>query len=155
MKGQVDIIYLMVTVFVVVLAVFVVNVLWAGFQSSPTYQQLQNATPTGKLAGQNTTTSLHIVNNAIAILYIIGAIASVIAAAFADSSAVFIVPALVLLPLEILFSFIFHDMFFSIMTNSFFSSMVTSAPLVFELFQYLPVISFGLAIVAIIVTFMK
>lgn len=155
MKGQADIIYLTAMLFVVVIAVFTVDIIWNGFQSNTAYQQIQNATPTGKLAAKNTQTSINIINNAIVIIYLMGALASVILASFADSSPIFLIPALIVLPIELLFAFVFHDMFFSIMTNTMFAGLVTSYPLVFTLFQYLPIISFGFSVILIVITFIK
>ena len=155
MKGQADIIYLTAMLFVVIIAVFTVDIIWSGFQSNSAYQQIQNATPTGKLAAKSTQTSLNIINNSIVILYLMGAIASIILAAFAASSPIFLIPALIVLPIEVLFAFVFHDMFFAIMTNTMFSGLVVTYPLVFTLFQYLPIISFGFSIILIIVTFLK
>lgn len=155
MKGQADIIYLTAMLFVVVIAVFTVDIIWNGFQSNSAYQQIQNATPTGKLAAKNTQTSINIINNAIVIIYLMGALASVILASFADSSPIFLIPALIVLPIELLFAFVFHDMFFSIMTNTMFAGLVTSYPLVFTLFQYLPIISFGFSVILIVITFIK
>ena len=155
MKGQADIIYLTALLFVVVIAVFTVDIIWNGFQSNTAYKQLQNATPTGQLAAKNTQAGLNILNNAIVIIYLMGALSSVILAAFADSSPIFLIPALIVLPIELLFAFVFHDMFFSIMTNTMFAGLVNSYPLIFTLFQYLPIISFGFAIILIVVTFIK
>lgn len=155
MKGQADIIYLTAMLFVVVIAVFTVDIIWNGFQSNSAYQRIQNATPTGKLAAKNTQTSINIINNAIVIIYLMGALASVILASFADSSPIFLIPAFIVLPIELLFAFVFHDMFFSIMTNTMFAGLVTSYPLVFTLFQYLPIISFGFSVILIVITFIK
>ena len=155
MKAQADIIYLIIILFVVVIALFAVDNIWVAFKQNPTYQALSNATPTGQLATKNVTTSINIINNAVVILFIVGAIASIIAAAFADSSMVFVVPTLVILPLEILFAFVFHDVFFSMIQNSAFSSIAVSYPYIISLFQYLPIVSFVLAIIIIIMTFMK
>ena len=98
MKLQADVIYLIAMLFIVVVALFVVDAIWNGFQTNPVSQQLFNATPQGRLAEANTTTSINTLNNAAVILYIIGALASIIAAAFTESSPVFLVPALVILP---------------------------------------------------------
>ena len=70
-------------------------------------------------------------------------------------SPIFLIPALIVLPIELLFAFVFHDMFFSIMTNTMFAGIVTSYPLVFTLFQYLPIISFGFSVILIVITFIK
>ena len=155
MKLQADVIYLIIMLFIVVVALFAVDAIWNGFQTNPVSQQLFNATPQGRLAEANTTTSINILNNAAVILYIIGALASIIAAAFTESSPVFLVPALVILPIEVLFSFIFHDVFFMVVQNSFFAGIATGFPMILTVFQYLPIISFGFAVILIVVTFIS
>ena len=78
-----------------------------------------------------------------------------IAAAFADSSPVFIVPALIILPLEVLFSFILHDAFFQIIQNSTLSGVADGFPLILSFMQDLPIIAFGFAVILIVVTFIS
>lgn len=155
MKGQADPIYLIAMLFIVAIALFAVDSIWNAFKTNPTSAQLFNATPQGQIAVRSATTGINILNNAVVLLYVIGAIASIIAAAFADSSPVFIVPALIILPLEVLFSFIFHDMFFEVIQNSFLSGVASGFPLILQLFEYLPIISFGFAVVLIVVTFIS
>ena len=155
MKGQADMIYLLAMLFIVIIALFAVDSIWNGFRTNPTSQQLFNATPQGRLAETNATTGINILNNAVILLYVIGAIASVIAAAFADSSPVFIVPALIILPLEVLFSFILHDAFFQIIQNSTLSGVADGFPLILSFMQDLPIIAFGFAVILIIVTFIS
>jgi hypothetical protein len=155
LKGQADIIYLTGMLFIVVIALFAVDMIWHGFQTNQTSQQLFNATPQGQLAQKNANTSINILNNAVVILYVAGAIASIIAAAFSDSSAVFIVPAMVILPIEVLFAFIFHDAFFTIVEQSSLGTVASGYPLILTLFQYLPMVSFGFAVILIIVTFIS
>ncbi len=155
MKAQADLIFLIGMLFAIVIAVFVVDNIWIQFKTNPTSQQIFNATPQGRLAETNATTSINIINNAIVMIFIVAALASIIAAAFTSSSPIFIIPALIVLPVEVLFAFIFHDAFFTIIQNSVFSGIATTYPTIITLFQYLPIISFVLAIVMIIVTFTK
>lgn len=142
--------------FVVAIALFTVDQVWSGLTSNSAFTSLTNATPQGHLAVTNTNKSLHIFNNAFVLLFIIAALASIVSAAFTDSSPIFLVPAVVILPLEILFSFVFHDVFFNIIENSAFgtTAAVWGASII-TLFSYLPVVSFVLAIIIIIFTFMK
>ena len=156
MKGQVDMIYLIVMTFIVALSLFVVDQVWTGLTSNSAFTSLTNSTHIGQVAVKNTDTSLHIFNNALVLLFVVAAIASIISAAFTDSSPIFIVPALIILPPEIFFAFVSHDVFFSIIQNSSFgaTASVWGASIV-SLFTYLPVVSFVIAIVVIVVTFMK
>jgi hypothetical protein len=155
MKGQVDIIFLLAMLFIVIVALFAVDSIWTAFGSNPTSRQLFNATPQGQLAYKNAGTSISILNNAVVILFLIGAVASAVAAAFADSSPVFIVPALVILPIEVFFSFILHDAFYSIIGASSFGTVAAQYPVIMQLFQYLPAATLVLSVIIIAVTFIK
>lgn len=154
-KSQADILYLIAMLFVIVIAIFAVDIIFNGFKTNPTSQQLFNATPQGKLALKNTTTSINYLNNAVVILFFIAAIASIVAATFADSHPIFLVPTFVVLPIEIFFAFIFHDAFFAIVQNSSFAATAATYPTILTLFQYLPIATFVIAIIVIVVTFMK
>ncbi len=154
-KAQVDVIYLVVMLFAVTVSLLVVDQVWSGLTSNSAFISLKNSTPQGHLAVKSVNTSLNIFNNAIVLLFVMGAIVAIISAAFTDSSPVFLIPSIVVLPIEILFAFIFHDMFFSILQNSAFGSVAASYPYIVTLFQYLPVVSFVIAIIVIVATFMK
>ena len=155
MKAQVDIISLIALLFIVAIAFFATVEIWGGLTSSPTFQHLTNSTPQGQLAVKNVNTSLGIFANAIVLAFVVGAIASIIAAGLTSSSPVFAAMTFIILPVEVLFAFIFHDAFFAIMQSSFFAGLITTYPLVFTLFQYLPITAFILSLVLIIVTFIK
>ena len=155
MKAQVDIISLIELLFIVAIAFFATVEIWGGLTSSPTFQHLTNSTPQGQLAVKNVNTSLGIFANAIVLAFVVGAIASIIAAGLTSSSPVFAAMTFIILPVEVLFAFIFHDAFFAIMQSSFFAGLITTYPLVFTLFQYLPITAFILSLVLIIVTFIK
>ena len=155
MKAQVDIISLTALLFIVAIAFFATVEIWGGLTSSPTFQHLTNSTPQGQLAVKNVNISFSIFADAIVMAFIVGAIASIIAAGLTSSSPVFAALTFIILPVEVLFAFIFHDAFFAIMQSSFFAGLITTYPLVFTLFQYLPITAFILSLVLIIVTFIK
>ena len=155
MKAQVDIISLIALLFIVAIAFFATVEIWGGLTSSPTFQHLTNSTPQGQLAVKNVNISFSIFADAIVMAFIVGAIASIIAAGLTSSSPVFAALTFIILPVEVLFAFIFHDAFFAIMQSSFFAGLITTYPLVFTLFQYLPITAFILSLVLIIVTFIK
>jgi hypothetical protein len=146
---------LIAMLFIVTIAFFATVEIWNGLRSSPTFTTLTNSTPQGKLAVKNVNTSLGIFADGIVMAFIVGAIASIFAAAFTTSSPIFAVLTFIILPIEILFAFIFHDAFFAIMQTSFFAGLVTTYPLVFTLFQYLPITAFILSLILIIMTFAK
>jgi hypothetical protein len=154
-KAQADIIYLFALLFVMVIALFVVDQIWSGLTTNPATQHLFNSTTQGTKAEANVGTSLNILNNAVVLLFLIGVFASVIAAAFTDSSPIFLMPALVILPIEVFFAFIFHDAFFSIVQNSFFAGPAAAYPAIVTLFQYLPIAALVLAVIEVIVIFLK
>ena len=155
MKAQADIIYIITMVFAVAISFFVVVLIWHGLTASAPFQQLTNATTQGKAAVHSVNTGFGIFADAIVFGMILSFIASLMAAAVSSSSPIFAVLMFIILPVEILFSFIFHDVFFSIMQSSFFSGMITAYPVIFTMFQYLPLITFGFALIIIIVTFGK
>ena len=155
MKAQIDMVSLIAMLFIVAIAFFATVQIWNGLNTSPTFQHLTNSTPQGRVAVKNVNTSLGIFADAIVMAFIVGAIASVIAAGLTTASPIFAALSFIILPIEVLFAFIFHDAFFSIMQSSFFAGLVTTYPIVFTLFQYLPITAFILALLMIIVTFAK
>ena len=155
MRAQVDLVYLLVSLFVVVIALFAADKIWTGLTSSAPFQNLTNATSQGQLAVKQTQTSINIRNDAVVFIYIFAAVASMVAGAFTDSAAVFAVVGVIVLPIELLFSFVFHDAFFEITSNSFLSGIVAAYPATMTLFQYLPLITFSLGLVMLIVVFVK
>lgn len=146
---------LIALLFVVAIAFFATAQIWAQLNKTPTFNKLTNATPEGRLAVTNVNTSMGIFGNSIVLLFIIGAIASVIAAALTSSSPIFAMLTFIILPVEVLFAFVFHDAFFAIMQTSFFAGLVNSYPFVFTLFQYLPITAFILSLLMILITFAK
>ena len=155
MKAQVDVIFLIVIAFVLIISLFVVDIVWSNLTSNSAFQALTNATPTGRLAVSSTNNSISILNNSIIILFFFGAFVSIISAAFTDASPVFLLPAIIVLPIEIIFSFIFHDIFLQIITNSSFAAIAAQYSYIVLFMQYLPVISFIVSILIIIFTFTK
>lgn len=156
MKAQADMVYLVAVLFVVVLAVFVVDKVWMGLEGSPQFTTLSNSTSVGSHGVKSANTAIAIINNAIVLVFIGSAIGSILAAAFTETSIIFAVPALVILPIEILFSMIFHDAFFTIMDSSFLSGVITAyGTNIVTLFQYLPSVCLVLAVIEIAVLFIK
>ena len=155
MKGQLDIIYLMAMMFAVVIAIaagtYIFGKLYTSLDANSQFNtcaQCVYALSQGQSAQNN-------VANAIVILFLLAAFASVILAAFVDSHPIFLIVIIIVLPVEILISFIFHDAFFQIANQSFIGTQLANYPTISLLFQYLPVICMVLAIILAIVTFMK
>ncbi len=155
MKAQVDVIFLIVIAFALIIALFTVDIVWNGLTSNSAFQALTNATPTGKLAVKSTTNAISLLNNSIIVLFFFGAFVSIISAAFTDASPVFVLPAIIVLPIEIIFSFIFHDIFLQVISNSSFAAVAAQYNYIVIFMQYLPVISFIVSIIIIMFTFTK
>jgi hypothetical protein len=155
MKGQVDIIYLTAFFFVASIVIALTLVIWSDLTTSGPVEQLFNSTPTGHNAQVQATSSLHIFANAIVFIFIFAAIASMIAAAFANSAPAFAILGIIVLPIEIVFSFLFHDFFLTVISNSAFAGIISQIPSIIMGFTYLPVICLVISVIAIIVTFIK
>lgn len=155
MKAQADLLYLLVQGFVVSIAIIAIIFAWYQISSSPVAQQQLFNTPTGQTAVTNTNNVVFTLADAVAILWIISAIASCIAAFFIDSAPVFAVIGFIVLPIECFLSLLFHDLFFSIATNSFFAPVVNQMPLLVNFFIYLPFICMGFGVLIVLVTFWK
>lgn len=155
MKGQVDIIYLIVSLFAVVIVLFVVDIVWTGLTSNASFTGLTNQTVVGQQAVKNVNTSIGILNNAVVFLFIASMVASIILAAFVNTSIIFAIPAIIALPLDILFAFVFHDTFFQVIATSSFGAVANTYPYIVTLFTYLPVVTLGFAVVLIAVLFTK
>lgn len=152
MKGQANLILLMVSVFAVAVVVAITIVIWSNLTTSVPFESLMNATHTGKVAQASATTSLNILANAIVFIFLFSCVASIIAASLFNSSPVFAILGIILMPVELLFSFIFHDVFLSLISASAFGSVVTAAPSLVTLFQYLPLVTLVVSLIIIAVS---
>ena len=155
MRGQVDFIYLLVFFFAVAIVLAIVIVIWSSLTSSVPFEALMQATPTGKIAQANATTSINILANALVFIFIFACIASMIAASFANSAPAFAVIGIIAMPIELIFAFIFHDEFLTLVSQSVFAPVVTAAPSLITAFQYLPLISLVVSVLLIVVVFIK
>ena len=150
-----DFIYLLCFFFAVAIVVGIVIVIWSSLTSSTPFENLMQATHTGQVAQKSATTSINILANAVVFIFIFACVASIIAATFADSAPVFAVLGIIVMPVELIFAFIFHDAFLGIISQSAFGPIVTTAPSLVYAFQYLPLISLIVSVMMIIVTFIK
>jgi hypothetical protein len=153
-KGQASIIYLLAMLFMLSVGILLADVLWNGFTTNASFISLTTATAGGPKIVASVNSSMTIFNNAIAIIFLAGCIGSIILAAFTDSSVVFAAITLILLPVEILFSLVWHDAFFTIIQNSMFAG-ITVVPTLMVLFTYLPVICLVIASIEILVIYIK
>ena len=133
----------------------VVVVVWTSLTSNASFESLMQATPTGQIAQAKTTTSLHIFANALIFIFLFACVASMIAAAFANSSPAFAIVGMIAMPIEIIFAFIFHDTFLTLLSQSMFAPVVTFSPTLVTAFQFLPIISLIVSVVLVIVVFMN
>jgi hypothetical protein len=157
-KAQADIIVGIVYFFVFILVLWIFTLifqtsLFGNPQVTNSLNPGHNANVTGVFAG--TSGFFTGINTIAAFLYIFIAIGAVVAAAFTESHPVFAVMGILLLPVELVFSFGFHDAFFSVIANSAFSPLVAQYPFVVTTFTYLPIITLVMAILVLIATFAK
>ena len=69
-KAQADIIFLIIMLFIVVVAVFLMDVIKNDLFNSPAFQAVSNATATGQLAVKQANSAINILNDAVAFLCI-------------------------------------------------------------------------------------
>ena len=157
-KGQVDIIFIMVTIFSITMAIFVMDIVWNGLSTSPAWQTYFGSNvPNSQEANvvTNTSSAISIINNAIVVLFIMMALVSIVAAAFTESSPLFALLGIIILPVELVFAFIFHDIYFEIIQNSFMGGIANAYPFVTTMFQYFPAAAFVLWFLLTLVIFLK
>ena len=157
-KGEVDNIFILVSIFSIVAAVFVGDIIWTQLSGSAAWQTYFGSNVQGSQEANvvtNTTAAIGILNNAIVVIFIMMALVSIIAAAFTESSPLFALLGVIVLPLEIIFAFIFHDLYFEIIQNSYFAVPAATYPIVTTMFQYFPVFAFIFWFLLNVVIFLK
>ena len=137
------------------MVVSIVVVIWSSLTSSVPFENLMQATHTGQVAQTQATTSINILGNSIVFLFIFSCIATIIAASFIESAPAFAILGIILMPVELLFSFIFHDVFLNLISNSVFAPVVTTLPSLIYGIQYLPLITLIVSFIVIAVTIIK
>ena len=155
MRAQADIFFWLVTIFAVsiavVILVFIFGALFTQLKAQP-----QIANNTGAVTALNKgQQAINVIANALVIVYIVMALASVILSFFVDSSPVFLIVIFIVLPIEVLVAFIFHDIFFDIVNQTAFGATALGIPVLIVFMQWLPVICLGFAAINAIVTFAK
>ncbi|MDE1833847.1 MAG: hypothetical protein KGH64_00760 [Candidatus Micrarchaeota archaeon] len=156
MKGQADVIFLLGQGLAVSIAILVLAFSWFQIYHNPAYStMIVNATATGKAGSASANTAIFLISNFFAFLWILSAVASVIATFFIDSAPVFAILGLVALPIEIILSMVFHDFFFTMATNSFLAPVVALIPTMVYFYTYLPSIALLFAVASIIFTYSK
>lgn len=141
MRGQINFIFIMVSFFAVAIVLAIVLVIWSGLTSNASFESLMTATHTGTVAQTNTTTSLDILANGAVFLFIFSCIAAIIAATFVSSSPIYAIVGIIAMPIELLMSFIFHDVFLTLMSQSAFAPVLTAVPPLIYAFEYLPLLA--------------
>lgn len=156
MKAQGDVIYLAIYGFCVAVAAIMILVAWNGISTNSSWQTLVvQATPQGNSINTNVNTSLDLLGNGIAFIWIISGIASILATFFIDSAPVFAVVGIILMPIEAFLGMLFHDYFFIIAQNTFIAPVVNGLPVLAYFFGIYPIACLILAIGSIIFTFIK
>ena len=95
------------------------------------------------------------VADALVVVFILAGFGSIILSAFIDSSPIFLIFVVITIPVELLVSFVFHDVWFAIADSSFIGAALTGVPGLATLFEFLPVIVLVLSVLVAIVTFTR
>lgn len=153
-KGQVDVVYLIAYGFCVAIAIVFIATFWQQFSTSSAWQtQVVAKSATAAIATTNATTAIFTIGDFFAAVWILSAIASVIATFFIETSPVFALLGIIAMPIEIFFSLLFHDFFFIMAQNSFLAPTIAQLPFLVNFFTGLPSIAIILIFVSIILTF--
>jgi hypothetical protein len=158
LKGQIDIFYLIAYGFCTSIAILVVLMCWNQLSTSQSYTHYianQTTNPVGYQTTQKANTALLSIGNLFTIVWIMSCIASIIATFFIDSSPIFAIVGILLMPLEIFISMIFHDFFYIMGQNAFIAPIITSLPYMAYFYTYLPITALIIAVISLVLTFSK
>jgi hypothetical protein len=151
MKIQVDILFIMAAAFTILLSFAVANILWSNLKGTQLYNITNQAMPS---VIQSTEKSLNIFNNAIVLIYFAFCLASIILAFFTETSPIFSIFVFLLIPIQLLVSFVFHDLFVALTQDSNFAFLLNNN-LIAGLFLNLPIITFIINLILIIILYSK
>ena len=157
-KLQVDGIYLIVILFALIIGIVVWAALWGNFVNNPIAQsKLFNKTinPVGATSAAQATKSIDLLANFVIFLFFVAAIAAIVSAIFTESNPAFAIVGIVVFPIEILLTYLFHDIFFAMASNSFLGPTIASFPIIITFMQNFPLIAGVIYLVIIIATFTK
>jgi len=160
MKGQLDSIYYLTIGTLVIIVMFFMTYVWSTLDTNAiaTNTIFNPATnPVGVHAQVQSTQAINILDNFSVFLYVIAALAAIVLALFSESNPIFAVLGIIVYPIEILLSYVFHDIFFAFLEGSVVGSAVNQAsfPLVITFMQNLPIICAILYLLIIIAEFAK
>jgi hypothetical protein len=155
MKAQADILYLAAYGFAVTLVVVVIIFAWTSLSTSSAWTSLTHSNPDTAHATTSATTAVDYIANAIAIVWILLGIASIIATFFVDTSPVFAVLGMIILPIEVFLGMVFHDFFFILMSETAFAPLVPNLNTLLNFWSVYPLVIFVFAVLSIIFTFAK
>lgn len=157
MKGSIDIMTGIAFFTILIISVWVLTVIFQDgvFAQSGLFNHAVQQSPQAANVVSNANKFFTGLNTVIAFAYIFFAIGAVIAAAFTESNPVFAAIGIIILPIELVLSFGFHDAFFTIIQTSAFGALAVQYPFVTLTFEYLPVITFIMWVIVTIVTFAR
>jgi len=152
MKAQIDILFSTVMIFAIFLVIGLV--IYVTTQLSNQLAPIVNTTQAGQTAlkAQNQINTTFA--NAIVLIYFALCIATFLSAFITESSPFFAILIFFLIPIQILISFVFHDLFLEFVNISVFS-FVTSNFYVQSLFLYLPSITVVVSVIASVIVYAK
>lgn len=158
-QGNLDIATLLIEFFGMIIMVWIGTLIYQGFTTGNTSIANAPLVTNSVIATRTINNGSGLfkgLNNVLAFGFILMALGSVLAAFFTESHPALAFIGILISPLEILLAFGFHDAFFSIITgSSAFGQLATQYPLTVAMFQYLPIMTFVLAVIIAIVTFGK
>jgi hypothetical protein len=152
MKAQLDILFSTVMIFAIFLVIGLV--IYVFTQVSNELAPIINTTQAGKTALKSQQKVNATFANAIVLIYFALCIATFLSAFITESSPFFSILIFFLIPIQILVSFVFHDLFLEFVNVSVFS-FVTSNFYVQSLFLYLPSITLVVSVIALVIIYAK
>ena len=156
MKGQVDLMTAMAYAFGVIVMLWIITYIFqAQIFNSPSVQAAFNSSPKSQQILKNASGFYTAGNTVVAFIYIFIALGALVAATQTEANIAFAAFSILLLPVELVLSLGFHDVFFTLIQNSVFAGMATQYPFVLITFQYLPLITLALSFLIMIFTFSR
>ncbi len=157
MKAQTDVLFIIVMIFVIAIIGLFASYLWTQFEHSAPFifnASVGNSTVANTI-GAAGTGSINTFNNAIILIFIFAAVASAISAAFVESNPLFFGVGIIIIIIEIVFSVMLHNIFFSIVQNSFLATTLLQYTYMLILFEYFPLFCFLIGLFILIFTYAK
>jgi len=152
MKAQLDVIFATAIIFVILVGIGVAIMLNNNLTNA--LQPIYNSTQAGQIILSKQSQVNTIFANAIVILYFALCFAALISAFITESSPFFSILIFFLIPIQLLISFVFHDMFLQLVADSNFAFLANNF-YIQSLFLNLPLITLIISGIILVVVYAK